>query len=221
MAVHLADGTSLKLHGAGATAENASSVVVGTLHGSMYALPVAADWLHSGLPPQSLGQSSHSEAQTAIDADSAAHPSVQDSQVDATSSQLIPTHSQHAQRSEEVEPRVGLSAAQRAAGLGERSQTASPERPTRPTGQSAAISTALMQLPMEASDGPEALWQCPVSLHNVVTTTAPQSFLPNLTDVGCQIEEVQATKQPQGLGGQLVCLHMLQLCIFPRHCCFM
>ena len=221
VAVHLADGTSLKLHGAGATAENASSVVVGTLHGSMYALPVAADWLHSGLPPQSLGQSSHSEAQTAIDADSAAHPSVQDSQVDATSSQLIPTHSQHAQRSEEVEPRVGLSAAQRAAGLGERSQTASPERPTRPTGQSAAISTALMQLPMEASDGPEALWQCPVSLHNVVTTTAPQSFLPNLTDVGCQIEEVQATKQPQGLGGQLVCLHMLQLCIFPRHCCFM
>lgn len=212
VAVHLADGTSLKLHGASATAENASSVVVGTLHGSMYALPVAADWLQSGLPPQSLGHSPHSEAPATSDAESAAPPSVHDSQLDASAGQLITTHNQHAQhtqhaqQAEEAKSDTGLSAAQRAAGLGERSRKASPERLTRP-GQSAASSTALMQLPMEPSDGPEALWQCPVSLHSVVTTAAPQSFLPNLTDVGSQAEEeMQATQQLQGLGRRHVCI---------------
>lgn len=223
VAVHLADGTSLKLHGAGATAENASSVVVGTLHGSMYALPVAADWLQSGLPTHSLGQSPSPEAQTASDAESAARPSVQDSQLGASSGQLITTHGQRAQHAQQAkqakkaESQEGHSATQRATGFGERSLQAAPEGLKGP-GQEAAPSTALMQLPMEPNDGPEALWQCPVSLHSVVTTTAPQSFLPNLTDVGSQVEEeMQATQQPQGLGRGHVCIPMLPLCIFPRH----
>ena len=224
VAVHLADGTSLKLHGASTTAENASSVVVGTLHGSMYALPVAADWLQSGLPPQSLGHSSHSEAQTASGTESAAHPSVHNSQLDASAGHLTTMGSQRAQRAqhakqaEEAKAHVGLSAAQKAAGPGERSQKASPERPTR-GGQSAASSTALMQLPMEPSDGPEALWQCPVSLHSVVTTTASQSFLPHLTDVGSQAEEeMQSTQQPQGLGMGHVCIPCYNCVSFQTHC---
>ena len=221
VAVHLADGTSLKLHGAGATAENASSVVVGTLHGSMYALPVAADWLQSGLPPQSLGQSPSPEAQSASDAESAAHPSVQDSQLDASAGQLITMHSQRAQQAKQAkkaESQEGHSVTQRAAGFGERSQQACPEGP-KGLGQKAAPSTALMQLPTEPNDAPEALWQCPISLHSVVTTTAPQSFLPNLTDTGSQAEEeMQATQQLQGLGRGHVCIPMLQLFIFSRHC---
>ena len=220
VAVHLADGTSRKLHGASDSAENASSVVVGTLHGSMYALPIAADWLQSGLPHQSLMQRSYSEALTAIRAESAARPFAQDSQIDASSSQLITMHSQRAQpaqQAEEAEPHVALSAAQRAAGFGERSPQAIPEGSKGP-GQKAAPSTALMHLPIEPSDGPQALWQCPVSLHSVVTTTAPQSFLPNV-DVGSQAEEeMQATQQPQGLGRGHVCILLLRTCICPRHC---
>lgn len=206
VAVHLADGTSLKLHGGSDTAENASSVVVGTLHGSMYALPVAADWLQSGLPPQRPG-SSYSEAQIASDAESA----------DPSSGRLITMNSQHAQHApraqhaqheqqgqrvqqvEEAHSRMGISA-ERAAGLGERSQQAKSDGPNKPR-QKAAPSTALMQLPLEPSNEPEALWQCPVSLHSVVVTTAPQSFLPNLTDVSSQGEdEVQVTQQPHTLG---------------------
>lgn len=238
VAVHLADGTSLKLHGASATAENASSVVVGTLHGSMYALPVAADWLQSGLPPQRSGHSSASEAQMAPHAESAAHPSLQDTQLGPGSDQLITMNSQHAQRNqhaqqaqhgqreqskqqaqhaqqaEEAHSGMDISAAEKAAGLGKGSQQAKSEGPRKPR-QSAAPSTALMQLPLEPSTGPEALWQCPVSLHSVVTTTAPQSFLPNLTDVSSQgDDEVQVTQHPHRLGRGL--RTVLQLCTFFR-----
>lgn len=220
VAVHLADGTSLKLHGASATAENASSVVVGTLRGSMYALPVAADWLQSGLPPQHPGQSFDSEPQIASIAEAAAHPSLQDTQLDPSSGRLITINSQdaqrnqhaqrgqykqhahHARQAEEAQSSMGI-CAESAAGLGERSQQAKSEGP-RKSRQSAAPSTALMQLPQEPSNGPEALWQCPVSLHSVVTTTAPQSFLPNLTDVSSQGgDEVQVTQQPHRLGRDL------------------
>lgn len=245
VAVHLADGTSLKLHGASATAENASSVVVGTLHGSMYALPVAADWLQSGLPPQRPGHSSDSEAQIAPDAESTAHPSLQDTQLDPSFGQLITMSSryaqrdrhaqqaqhaqraqhgqgeqhkqqaQHAQQAEEAHSGMDISAAEKAAGLGKGSQQAKSEGPRKPR-HSAVPSTALMQLPLEPSTGPEALWQCPVSLHSVVTTTAPQSFLPNLTDISSQgRDEVQVTQQPHRLGGGLCSMRtVLQLCTF-------
>ena len=212
VAVHLADGTSLKLHGLGATAENASTVVVGTLHGNMYALPVPADWLQSGLPPQSLDQSYYSESESASGAEVAAHPSVQDSKPDASSGQLISMDKQHAQcaqraqqaqgaqQAEEVKPHLGPPDAQMAACLEERSRKAFSERRKKP-GQSRVPSTALMQLPKEPSDRAAALWQCPASLHSVVTTTAPQSFLPNLTDAGSQAEEeMHLTQQPYELG---------------------
>ena len=48
--------------------------------------------------------------------------------------------------------------------------------------QTVQASKALMQVPVRAAEGEEARWQCPVSYHSVVASTAPQTFLPNLTD---------------------------------------
>ena len=50
VALHWGHGAGLKLHGSAPASQNASTVVVGTLHGTMYVLPLAANWLPSGLP---------------------------------------------------------------------------------------------------------------------------------------------------------------------------
>lgn len=213
MAVHLADGTSLKLHGAAATAENASSVVVDTMQGSMYALPVAADWLQSSLPlapaaVQLLEHGPNPEVASALNAESAPFPLKQGSQSDASPGKLNTVGSRHAQQAQQpqhaqqaaaLEPEhgVGASAAQRTTGLEGRSQSTIPDSHSRPF-QNAASSTALMQLPTRPAAGSEALWQCPVSLHSVVASTAPQSFLPNLTEAGihAEVPELPLTQQP-------------------------
>ncbi len=202
VAVHLADGTSLKLHGAAATSDNASTVVVGTLHGSMYALPVAADWLQSLLPPapvtelveyelpeeaavaaaggessselhvsrgsQSQSAGAHEHARSSPLLNSQHQPYRKCAAPDASGRKLDHTNflsDFHARNLDHPSGAVG--------------QIAGKERHARKAGSD---STALMQLPVGSGEGPEAYRQCPVSLHNVVTSTLAQSFLPNLTD---------------------------------------
>ena len=197
VAVHLADGTSLELHGAAATSGNASTVVVGTLHGSMYALPVAADWLQSSLPAVPVTELIESPGEAAAGSESSSELHVSR----GTHSQSAGTH-QRAESSAMLNIQHQLdrrSAATDASGRrldhtnfpsdfharnmnrpsGADRQSAGKERQARKAGSD---STALMQLPVRSGEGPEANWQCPVSLHSVVTSTSAQSFLPNLTD---------------------------------------
>ena len=202
VAVHLADGTSLKLHGLAATSENASTVVVGTLHGSMYALPVAADWLQSSLPAvpvteiledqlpeEAAAVGAGSESSSELHVSRGAHSQSAGAHENARSSAL--QNSQHqlyskfaaldalGRQSDHTKLPSDLPARNLEHPSGADRQSAGKERQARKAGSD---STALMQLPVRSGEGPEAHWQCPVSLHSVVTGTSTQSFLPNLTD---------------------------------------
>ncbi|DBA76306.1 TPA: bifunctional endoribonuclease/protein kinase ire1 [Trebouxia sp. C0004] len=202
VAVHLADGTSLKLHGSTATSDNASTVVVGTLHGSMYALPVAADWLQSllpavpvteiieyQLPEEAAAAAAGSESSSELLVSRGAHSQSAGSHQHARSSALL--NSQHQLFIKSAAPDASartpdhtkLPSEVHARNLDQPSgavrQPAGKERQAQKAGSD---STALMHLPVRSGEGPEAHWQCPVSLHSVVTGTSAQSFLPNLTD---------------------------------------
>ena len=277
VAVHLADGTSLKLHGEQASTGNASSVVVGSLHGSMYALPVPANWLQSTLP----AAAADAEAPALDDLQSAADP--HDLQADlgplkapyfdefsnqahqarsmqggrsrqsGQGTERVYLHSQkqlakHQQRGQsqprqQASTRLGnlekpIDGSKRSSDVSSTSskQHTSPnhiqgyddhmshhpvlpsdgigrtvgqqhvkscegdvdrignsKRATAPdrTGQH---STALM--PVQPAAGPGALLQCPVSMHSVVTSTAPQTFLPNLTGASSESEQILDEQQP-------------------------
>ena len=216
VSVHLADGTSLKLHSSdSATADNASSVVVGTLHGSMYALPVAADWLQSSLPaPQTTrpvlehssevmhemansepGTQGHTEGlwPHALPEKRSTEGNLQDLQ---PPNPQQPVQAQHALQARHHDNRALQPSPKILTELKGTSQKATPER-LKGQGQKAApgSSTALVQLPAQSVDGQEEDWQSPISLHSVVTSTAPQSFLPNLTDASSEAEE-QAQMAP-------------------------
>ncbi len=202
VAVHLADGTSLKLHGAAATSDNASTVVVGTLHGSMYALPVVADWLQSALPAvpvteiiedefpeEAAAVAAGSESSSELHVGRGIHSQSAGAHQSAGSSALL--NSQHqlyrksaapdalASTSDHTKLPLDLHARNLDQPSGAVRQSAGRERQAR---KADSDSTALMQLPVRSGEGPEAHWQCPVSLHSVVTSTSAQSFLPNLTD---------------------------------------
>ena len=200
VAVHLADGTSLKLHGAAATSGNASTVVVGTLHGSMYALPVAADWLQSLLPAvpvteliESPGEAAAAaagrESSSELHVSRGTHSQSAGTHQRAESSALLNMQHQLDRRSAATDASARKSdhtkfpsdfhARNMDRLSGADRQSAGKERQARKAGSD---STALMQLPVRSGEGPEANWQCPVSLHTVVTSTSAQSFLPNLTD---------------------------------------
>ena len=202
VAVHLADGTSLKLHGAAATSDNASTVVVGTLHGSMYALPVAADWLQSSLPAvpvtelieyrlpeEAAAAAAGSESSSELDVSRGANSRAAGAHQHATSSLLMNSQHQLYRKSAAPDALARTSAHTKlpsdchARNLDQPSgadrQSAGKERQAR---KASSDSTALMQLPVRSGEGPEAHWQGPVSVHSVVTTTSAQSFLPNLTD---------------------------------------
>jgi len=216
VAVHLADGASLKLHAVSATPDNASTVVVGTLQGSMYALPVAADWLQSTLPAVS-GPEAIEYQTTAEAAAPASYESSHDTYIskDAPSkaaklqSSGSAAHWQHSQQPWQQQLDRKLSQLAPDSSGRQTGQTKSAPRQPKPSavdtdeadanghpvgeGGSArkadAGSKALMPLPVKPAEGPEAQWQCPVSLHNVITSTAPQTFLPNLTDFGFDVEQ--------------------------------
>ncbi len=202
VAVHLADGTSLKLHGLAATSENASTVVVGTLHGSMYALPVAADWLQSSLPAvpvteiledqlpeEAAAVGAGSESSSELHVSRGAHSQSAGANQSAGSSALLDSQHQlyrkpsapdaSARTSDHTKLPSDFHARNLDQPSGADRQSAGKERQARKAGSD---STALMQLPVRSAEGPEAHWQCPVSLHSVVTGTSAQSFLPNLTD---------------------------------------
>lgn len=204
VAVHLADGTSLKLHGAAATSDNASTVVVGTLHGSVYALPVAADWLQSSLPAvpvtelieypgEAAAAAAGSESSSELHVRRGVHSQPAGAHHSAGSSTLL--NSQHQLYRKPAAPDVSgrtsdhpnflsdIHARNMDQPSGADKQSAGRERQAR---KASPDSTALMSLPVRSDEGPEAHWQCPVSLHSVVTGTSAQSFLPNLTDPSTQ-----------------------------------
>ena len=191
VAVHLADGTSLQLHGSGNTADDTSSVVVGTLHGSMYALPVAADWLQSGLPvastaPQALDyQPASGNTVTGSGTQSHVMKSPQQPVRSGPQDSAGPESAQHAQHEFQLlihdnKAAEANGAIKPATGPDCKGRKRAIERLKR-QGQTPGpgASTALMQLPEKAE------WASPISLHSVVINAAPQSFLPNLTDAIC------------------------------------
>ena len=238
VAVHLADGTSLKLHGSAVTADNTSSVVVGILHSSMYALPVAADWLQSGLPAASnVSAAIHFEPEpenTITGSDTLPH-AVRGPQQPAT---LGPQdhrgtepaqHAQHdfessSENSRAAEANGAIKAAAGPEGKGRKADTERLKGQGERPGPEA--STALMQLPQKAG------WASPVSLHSVVTNNAPQSFLPNLTDAKHGGEAGQQPTQATQWTGEnkLASIAALTVsapssctsltCIIAQHCIF-
>lgn len=231
VAVHLADGTSLKLHGAAATSGNTSTVVVGTLQGSMYALPVAADWMQSALPAvpvtETIRHQSPGAASAASDESIEKHLSrsmytspAQPHPLDRASPQLDGQHYEDVQVSgfDMVGKQIGETRVTSDLRNGRVNQASAVDR--QPTGKqrqaqkAASDSKALVQVPVRPATGPEAHWQCPVSLHSVATTSAPQSFLPNLTDLSTGAEEVaQAVDETTWAGKSLESFGMFALLV--------
>ena len=206
VAVHLADGTSINLHGSETTAGNGSSVVVGSLHGSMYALPVPADWLQSTLP---IAASPAAPLMTQDESYGYSHsgqsvPRLAKAPFNAENERLDQNQEQHfvqerlaVTRNGDAVSQIGSSATptEEAASLIDQADSVSTvsvqkagslEGKHKSTARVGPQSTALM--PVQPSVESGALWQCPVSLHSVVPSTAPQSFLPNLTDAGSEVE---------------------------------
>lgn len=220
VAVHLADGTSLKLHGPDASAaRNASSVVVGSLQGSLYALPVPADWLQSTLPAAAAAGTpalsaapdhpQHPEELPRLPMQAHSHP--MDEQRQRHEAQRL--SQQHVgTSSSDVSRQTGKSMLPSNPGSVQSPKMSSSfDRPDaagarRQTGGAGQRSTALMQLPARPAEGSQALLQCPTSMHSIVTSTTPQSFLPNLTSDTTGSKAVQASgpaerKPLQGAAG--------------------
>lgn len=232
VAVHLADGTSLKLHGAAATSGNTSTVVVGTLHGSMYALPVATDWLQSALPAvpvtETITHQSPGAASAAGDESSnEGHLSRSMYTLPAQPHPQSRANNQHhedrhSSRFDAVGGQKGETKVPSDLHNGRLNQANAVDR--QPAGKqrqarkAASDSKALVQVPVRPAAGPEAHWQCPVSLHSVVTTTAPQSFLPNLTELSGGAEEVaQAAEETTWAGKNLEAYGMFALLVFTAY----
>ena len=242
--MHLADGTSLKLHGAEATmAQNASTVVVGTLQGSMYALPVAADWLTATLPamlapavPASAAESSHGDdVNTGVTIPSAAPGAGLDidNKHRQSHQQVLPDSlrrgtAQLVARVRHAEPAMMAQPADRAEvaashGKADHVEKTDDKQHGGYAEEAGVTSKALMQIPTVPAVVQEAYWQCPVSLHSVVTSTAPQTFLPNLTQVSTEVEEITHTAAQTYWRGmaRTECLcymqHHAYMCMQPGH----
>ena len=75
----------------------------------------------------------------------------------------------------------------------------------------AGKSVALVAVPDAQTDDSSCAWQSPVSIHTVVPTSLPQSFLPSLPDPGMMPE--QSVSQAQGMNAAGAAQLLLAACM--------
>lgn len=251
VAVHLADGSSINLYAREASDSTDSMVVVGMLRDSMYALPVSADWLQRSLPQlksdaaadESLGLQHHlqlaSEPHThghagTIDASSHQSPG---GSADSCSSQ---SRGNNGKQTRDFAARSGCDGdvvqsatpdAQRVSPQPILGQPVARRHHSKDPAGSSKVSHALVPLPgmrsMPSMDSEDSMcaWQSPVSIHSVVPSSLPQTFLPVMSEGFSDVAgKLSGDTNEQGSTGEsskmpscimwnaLVLLHLAQRC---------
>ena len=210
VAVHLADGSSLNLYSQDSANSNNSMVVVGMLQDSMYALPVSAGWLRQSLPglstppdgdvhdmPDSLALPfDESDKATRVghasDAPSVGRHGGQQNRVEQFQHEhaVGPMQSQDTTLpsitdQQETNPTVSSSS------HSPHSQTQRHSR--RPAGIQTS-SHALVAVPSMRFEDDSCAWQSPVSIHSVMPSSLPQTFLPSVSEATADVQATLHTR---------------------------
>lgn len=204
VAVHLADGSSVNLYAQKASDSTDSMVVVGMLRDSMYALPVSADWLQRSLPRlesdgvdvESLRLHHHLQLASephmhghggAIDAGTHQSPG---GPADSCNSQ---SRGNNGKQKRDCAARSGgdrdvvqsaVPDAQRVSPQPILGQPVARLQHSKDPAGNSRVSHALVPLPSMhsmpsmGSEDSMCAWQSPVSIHSVVPSLLPQTFLP-------------------------------------------
>ena len=216
VAVHLADGSSVNLYALEASDSTDTMVVVSMLRDSMYALPVSADWLQSSLPhlesdgidDDSLGLQHPlqlaSEPHTHKDAGAlhaGSHQSAGGCSVESCDSQS---------RGNKEKQKRDCAARSDCGGDAVMSAIPDTQRGTPRTTSGQPVerlrqskdlsgflddSHALVTMPsvhsMPSMDADDSIctWQSPVSIHSVVPSSLPQTFLPVMSEASLDVAE--------------------------------